>query len=76
MINLSFNQGVFPNMLKIAHAIHIHKNSDKLDCNNCRFIFLFSNINKIYEKSEKINSYYVINSASEIDTLLVILSLV
>ena len=51
MINMSFNQGVFPNILKIANVIPMHKNGDKLDCNNQRPISLLSNTNKIYEKS-------------------------
>ena len=34
MINMSFNQGVFPNILKIANVIPVHKKGDKLDCNN------------------------------------------
>ena len=50
IINLSFNQSVFPNLLKIANVIPIHKKGDKLDCNNYRPISLLSNINKIYEK--------------------------
>ena len=50
MINLSFNQGIFPNLLKIANVIPIHKKGDKLDCNNYRPISLLSNISKIYEK--------------------------
>ena len=50
IINLSFNQGVFPNLLKIANVIPIHKKGDKLDCNNYRPISLLSNISKIYEK--------------------------
>ena len=50
IINLSFNQGVFPNLLKIANVIPIHKKDDKLDCNNYRPISLLSNISKIYEK--------------------------
>ena len=36
MINMSFNQGVFPNILKIANVIPIHKKGDKLDCNKYR----------------------------------------
>ena len=51
MINMSFNQGVFPNILKIANVIPIHKKGDKLDCNNYRPISLLSNISKIFEKS-------------------------
>ena len=50
IINLSFNQGVFPNLLKITNVIPIHKKGDKLDCNNYRPISLLSNISKIYEK--------------------------
>ena len=50
MKNMSFNQGVSPNILKLANVIPIHGN-DKLDCNNYRPIFLLSNISKIYEKS-------------------------
>ena len=50
MINLSFNQGIFPNLLKIANVIPIHKKGDELDCNNCRTTFLLSNISKIFEK--------------------------
>ena len=48
---MSFNQSVFPNILKIANVILIHKKVDKLDCNNYRPIFLLSNISKIFEKS-------------------------
>ena len=33
---MSFNQGTFPNLLKIANVIPIHKNSEKLDSNNYR----------------------------------------
>ena len=51
MINMSFNQGVFPNILKIANVIPVHKKGDKLDCNNYRPISLLSNISKIFEKS-------------------------
>ena len=50
IINLPFNQGVFPNLLKIANVIPINKKDDKLDCNNYRHISLLSNISKIYEK--------------------------
>ena len=33
---MSFNQGVFPNILKIANVIPVDKKGDKLDCNNYR----------------------------------------
>ena len=51
MINMPFNQGIFPNILKIANVIPIHKKGDKLDCNNYRPISPLSNISKIFEKS-------------------------
>ena len=37
---MSFNQGVFPTILKTANLIPIHKKGDKLDCNNYRPISL------------------------------------
>ena len=54
MINISFNQGVFPNILNVANVIPIHKNGDKLNCNNYRPISLLFNISKIYEKPKHI----------------------
>ena len=51
MINMSFNKGVFPNILKIANVFPIHKEGDKLDCNNYWPISLLSNIRKFFEKS-------------------------
>ena len=49
IINLFFNQGIFPNLLKIANVTPTHKKGEKLDFNNCRPISL-SNTSKIYEK--------------------------
>ena len=54
MINISFNQGVSPNILKIVNVTPIHKKGDKLDCSNYRPISLLSNISKIFEKSMQI----------------------
>ena len=51
MINMSFNQDIFPNILKIANVIPIHKKVNKLDCNNYRPISLLSNIRKFFEKT-------------------------
>ena len=50
LINLSFSTGIFPNNLKTAKVIPIHKKGSKLDCTNYRPISLLSNIDKIFEK--------------------------
>ena len=50
MINMSFNQGVFRDILKIANVIPIHKKGHKPNCNNYRPISLLSNTSKIFEK--------------------------
>ena len=34
MINLSFNQAIFPKLLEIANVIPVHKKGNKLDCDN------------------------------------------
>ena len=45
---MSFNQGVFPNILKIPYIIPIHKKGGKFNCNNCRSISQFQDFWKIY----------------------------
>ena len=47
LINLSFNQGKFPAVLKIARVM---QKGDRLGVNNYRTISLISNISKIIEK--------------------------
>ena len=51
MINVSFNKGKFPDFLKVANVIPIHKKGQKLDPNTYRPISLLSNISKLYEKA-------------------------
>ena len=51
MINVSFNKVIFPNFLKVANIIHIHKKGEKLDSSNYRPISPLSNISKLYEKA-------------------------
>lgn len=50
VINLSFETGVFPERLKEAVVIPIHKSSTKLQCNNYRPISLLSSFSKVFEK--------------------------
>ena len=50
LINRSFHNGVFPNILKIAEVIPIFKSESSVACNNYRPISLLSNIGKITEK--------------------------
>ena len=51
VINLSFQNGVFPENLKTAKTIPIFKDKgSNLECSNYRPISLLSNINKIFEK--------------------------
>ena len=43
-------QGVFPECLKVAEVIPIHKKGDKNKATNCRPILLPSQFDKIFEK--------------------------
>ena len=50
LINLSFETSIFPDLLKIAKVIPIHKKGCKFDHKNYRPISLLSVLSKIYEK--------------------------
>ena len=50
IFNLSFMTGVFPDSLKIAKVIPIHKKDSKLVVSNYRPISILSNLDKILEK--------------------------
>ena len=50
IINLAFETGIFPDILKTTKMIPIFKKGDQQDCNNYRPISLLSNIGKIIEK--------------------------
>ena len=50
LCNRSLEYGIFPEILKLAQVIPIHKKESKLDVSNYRPISLLSNINKIFEK--------------------------
>ena len=50
LINLSFETGVFPDVLKFAKITPLHKKESKLDFHNYRPISLLSVYSKIFEK--------------------------
>ena len=50
LFNMSFSNGIFPESLKLANIIPIHKKDDKTFVNNYRSISLISKIDKIMEK--------------------------
>ena len=51
IINLSFGDGIFPDKLKIAKALPIHKVGDVNEINNYRLISILPSISKIFEKA-------------------------
>ena len=61
--NNSFNDGIFPDINKIAKVIPIHKNGSKVDTNNYRPISLLSIFSKIMEKviASRLTSFLTIN---------------
>ena len=50
IFNLSLTSGVYPQKLKIAKVVPIHKKGDSTSMNNYRPISILSTINKIFEK--------------------------
>ena len=50
IVNLSFEEGVFPDRLKTAEVIPVHKKDSRLAYDNYRPISLLSNLDKIFEK--------------------------
>lgn len=50
VINMSFSKGIFPDALKIAKVIPIHKKGKHDSVDNYRPISLLSNIGKVFEK--------------------------
>ena len=50
IINSSFTQGIFPDPLKSARVVPIHKGGSKTDVTNYRPISLLFSFSKIYEK--------------------------
>ena len=50
IINLSFTEGCFPQLLKLAEVCPIFKKKDKNKCENYRPISLLSNLSKLFER--------------------------
>jgi hypothetical protein len=48
--NLSLNQGVFPDILKIANVIPLYKKDDPMSFNNYRPVSLLCSLSKVLEK--------------------------
>ena len=60
-------QGCYPDLLKIAQIIPVHKKGKKDDCSNFRRISLLCNFNRIFEKiiycrlSKYLDKYNILN---------------
>ena len=50
IFNHSFETGIYPDSLKIARVVPIHKGGSKNDIKNYRPVSVLSNLNKIFEK--------------------------
>jgi hypothetical protein len=50
LINLSFHEGVFPDLLKFSQVLPVYKKGSAFEVQNFRPISLLSNLSKIYEK--------------------------
>ena len=50
LVNVSFEQGIFPSQLKTAKVIPVHKGGSKTNASNYRPISLLSSFSKIFEK--------------------------
>ena len=63
IINNSFTNGTFPDTIKIANILPIHKKGSTLDVNNYRPISLLSIFSKIFEKTiyQRLNEFLEIN---------------
>ena len=64
IVNLSINQGIFPDNMKLAKVVPIFKRGSRFICNNYRHISVRSSISKIFEKSANVLFYEKKNSIS------------
>ena len=67
IINLSLKTGVFPNKLKVAKVIPVHKTGDTSNVNNKRPVSILNCLSKVFEKvifnriNEYLDMYKIIN---------------
>ena len=50
IFNLSINQGIFPDSMKLAKVVPIFKQGSRFTCSNYRPISVLSSISKVFEK--------------------------
>ena len=62
VINNSFVEGKFPDLLKIASVCPIYKKSDRNKCENYRPISLLSNLSKLFERAMHTRLYIFFTS--------------
>ena len=65
IINLSFSEGCFPQLLKLANVCPIFKKNSKNKCENYRPISLLSNISKLFERSMHTRLYDFLEVSSK-----------
>ena len=62
VINNSFAEGKFPDLLKIANVCPIYKKGDRNKCENYRPISLLSNLSKLFERAMHTRLYNFLSS--------------
>jgi hypothetical protein len=60
LINMCFEQGYYPDLIKIGRVIPVHKSGDRKSMNNYRPISTLSIVNKIFERvlSDRIMAFF------------------